>query len=179
MPISSLLLIHHTHHIFHSYVTNNFHRSILPSIGSKIVQVIRVYDKLNAIVINDRKHFVTVFLTDHACKEYRRDYESLDTLINSIAKINEFHVSTLMQCSSYRDLNLMMRTHKISVPFSLQANYIEFVGNSDLTVIDNPIDINLDPDVKKAMYPLNYITMVSNLVSNQFPSEKQLPDAGK
>ena len=73
----------------------------------------------------------------------------------------------------------MMRTHKISVPFSLQANYIEFVGNSDLTVIDNPIDINLDPDVKKAMYLLNYITMVSNLVSNQFPSEKQLPDAGK
>ena len=98
MPISSLLLIHHTHHIFHSYVTNSFHRSVLPSIGSKIVQVIRVYDKLNAIVINDRKHFVTVFLTDHACKEYRRDYESLDTLINSIAKINEFHVSKLMQC---------------------------------------------------------------------------------
>lgn len=143
------------------------------------MQVIRVYDKINTIVINDKKNYIVVCLTRKACDEYHETYPSLQLLKNSIAKIDDFHVSTLMQNSSCRDIQHMKNELGLSLPFALQCNKIEFVGNSDLTVIAEPIDIHSESLIKELLSSMIYITLTTKLIANQFPDQRQLPDAGK
>lgn len=144
------------------------------------MQIITVYDSFNAVVISDKRHFIVVFLTSKLATQLRADLRSLNTLKNSFCKLDHYHVSTVIQCASNRDLNVMRRELKISLPLALQAQGLMLAGNPDISVIDDPADINFDVDIRRLIHRLPYIALAEKLTLQFIGRGKhQLPDAGK
>lgn len=142
------------------------------------VQVLKVYNSLNALTISDRNHMITIFLTTICAEELKNQYLSLDQFKNSIIQLKEYHVSTVLQCASSRDLNEITQVAKISLPFCIQCSSMTFLGNRDISEIGDPTDINKDIDIVKIICSLSYYTLSTTLGRNQFPYRNQLPDAG-
>jgi hypothetical protein len=146
---------------------------------SKLVQVVKVFDSFNAVMISDTRHLIVVFLTSSSATQLRNDLRSMNILKHSFCKLDYYHVSTVLQCASNRDLDVVCNQHKVSLPFALQASSLTLIGNSDISVIDEPVDINSDAEIKEIRVRFPYIAIANKLIL-QFASKgiHQLPDAG-
>ena len=151
----------------------------------RIVQVIKVIEPLNIIIIHDKLNSISIMLTEGCVKKICADYGSLDTLKYSLIKLEKYYFSTTMQCASNRSLEDVLKVAKISVPFTIQCSQLIFLGNSDLSLLTEseslPIDLNLDKKVFDIIFnpsnPVPYLHLVSKLCSYQFSTQSQLPDA--
>lgn len=153
-------------------------RGHLPN--KKTVQVTRIYSELNVIEISDKISHISVVLTGATVKHLQSQdaFSSLDSLRNSIVKIQNWHISPVAQCIDAKNVRKAVQMG-ITMPFAIQCDKIELLGAEDCIIFGNPTDINKDHDVLLSLSKFNYATMMQQLVTAQFPGEFSLPNAGE
>ena len=72
-----------------------------------------------------------------------RDNFTLETLNHSFIKLESYHFSMAMIAGADRDV-CHFSNNKISLPIALNCNLLTFIGSNDVSVIGNPVDLNLE-----------------------------------
>jgi hypothetical protein len=145
--------------------------------GPRVVQVIRVIEPLDIIVVNDKENYVTVMLTKDCLDDMASEHLSLKDLNRSIIKMEQYHYSTVTHSCGLRD-EKMFPQHMITYPIVLQCSKLASLGANDCEVIGEPRDLNKDPEIMAALGKMQFITMAKRLGTRQFPGQGVLPDAG-
>ena len=150
-----------------------------PNHRPRAVQVIRTNEQLEFIVINDKEHFVTVFLTAECLRDLREQQGivRLTDLKNSVIKLENFHFSSTVQSGGNRDVS-KFDDHHVSCPFALQCSKLVVMGGDDCDVMGNPVDLNKDKSIRTILNTMNLSTMTQRLAIKQFPQQRTLPNAG-
>lgn len=71
-----------------------------------------------------------------------RDNFTLETLNYSFIKLEVYHFSIVMIAGADRDV-CHFSSNKISLPIALNCNLLTFIGSDDVSVIGNPVDLNM------------------------------------
>jgi hypothetical protein len=154
--------------------------SVSPGVWLKprVVQVVRGNDEARMLEVSDKESTIVVMLTEKCCATFTRMHSNmrLASLRNFIVKLDEWHVSTVMQAAGDREMT-KIRDLKISFPLSLQCRRLTLLGASDVTLAGEPLDVNRSRAVRAAMADTSYLTLTARLKDRQFPAEVSLPDA--
>ena len=113
---------------------------------SKICQVIKVFLSEGILIVNDKKHFISILLTKQCLDNFHlsNNGQNISILQNTIIKLENWHVSTIIQCLGHRKYS-ELSVLGITLPFTLQCSNISCLGAYDCQTIDTPIDINKVP----------------------------------
>mgnify|MGYP003386417148 FL=1 len=150
-------------------------------LGSKTVQVIRIFKDMCAIEVSDKSSSIVVSVSE-SCMKYLRtqdSFKNLPALRNAVLQLKTWHISTITQCFSLKDLRRSM-DHGMTLPMCIRCDKIELLGGDDCIIFGDPYDINQNKDIKTILSKqINYSTMVQKFVRMQFPNENSLPNGGK
>ena len=141
----------------------------------RTVQIIRVYNEARLIVISDRHHSMSVFLTPGCYDEER----SLESMKFGQATISAFHLSTVVQTGAHAEMQVLSTKYRVQFPLALQCTKISYLGGDDCAIMGQPRDIH-DPAVMaliNAKYS-GYRALVDALAALQFPLRRVLPNYG-
>lgn len=65
----------------------------------RVVQVVKVYQNENIIIVNDKKHSIAVFLSHHCVESFlKSSNQDISSIENSMIKLERWHFSTTIQC---------------------------------------------------------------------------------
>ena len=144
---------------------------------SRVVQVTRANDSVRFFDISDKEVTITVMLTGTCYNNFLNMHQgaTLASLKNSLVKLEDWHVSTVMQSAGNRDVSKFSNLH-ISFPLSLQCAAFTWLGAHDCNLIGEPRDINRDVLVREILSKHTYSSLTNRLCSRQFPAEVALPD---
>ena len=72
---------------------------IPPSGRPRVVQVLKVHQDENIMIVNDKKHSIAVFLSQNCVESFMKSSnQNINTLENSMIKLEKWHFSTTIQC---------------------------------------------------------------------------------
>jgi hypothetical protein len=70
-----------------------------PCCRPRVVQVLKVHQDENIIIINDKKHSIAVFLSQQCVESFVKcSNQNISSLENSMIKLEKWHFSTTVQC---------------------------------------------------------------------------------
>ena len=72
---------------------------IPPTGRPRVVQVLKAHEEEKIIIVNDKKHFVAVFLSQNCVDSFTKNsQQNIGSLENSLIKLERWHFSTTIQC---------------------------------------------------------------------------------
>lgn len=150
-------------------------------LGSKTVQVTKVFKDMNALEVSDRYSSVIVSVSD-SCINYLKTqdaFKTLPALRNAVIQIKDWHVSTVVQCINMKHIRKGI-DGGMTFPIAIRCDKIELLGGDDCVIFGEPSAINQNKDVKCALAKVpSFQAMVRKFAYVQFPNEHSLPNCGK
>mgnify|MGYP003387596417 CR=1 FL=1 len=135
-------------------------------LGSKTVQVIRIFKDMCAIEVSDKSSSIVVSVSE-SCMKYLRtqdSFKNLPALRNAVLQLKTWHISTITQCFSLKDLRRSM-DHGMTLPMCIRCDKIELLGGDDCIIFGDPYDINQNKDIKTILSKqINYSNLDGNII---------------
>ena len=111
---------------------NNVDQRQLKKKEPKVVQVLCVYPEQSSLLISDTVSCIEIYMSK-LCREKLmssfRETGNLKDLKLCQIKIEDFHLSTFVQCASHFDIEAHMRLNKRCPPLTLHCSKITYLGS--------------------------------------------------
>lgn len=101
----------------------------------RVVQVLKVHEKENILIVNDKKHSVAVFLSQQCVDSFMKaSNQSISSLESSMIKAEKWHFSTTIQCLGewINDITHMQHSRTLSQYFHLHKSISSFFQKSHI-----------------------------------------------
>jgi hypothetical protein len=132
----------------------------------KVVQVLKVYEKMGILIVNDKKNSVAVMLSKRCLSDYKDMYNSqpLSTLAKSMVKLENWHFSTIIQSAGPdRELRAIATQSGITLPIAISCSRITSLGAFDCVTIGEPVDLNT-----VCVFSVDHLRLTSYLTGSRY-----------
>ena len=134
----------------------------------KTVQVLRAHEKSTTLLVSDRKSCITLFLTPRCAEEFRSATgKSLVSLQGALIKLESWVLSTTIMCVGTMSLDEVPAQHRPSLPLAIQASRVTYIGGDGNEIFAEPVQVNADADVQRALASQTHLLLSRKLVARQ------------
>jgi hypothetical protein len=95
---------------------------------SRTVQVISVYPDISSIDVSDTVNKICLYLNPNCLRQLDEYLRDLKNMRFSQIRIDEYHLSTVVQCMSKFDIERIRNNNRFSFPLMLHCSKLTYLG---------------------------------------------------